>query len=114
MGIFKPRLTIGLLLGFASVLLPLLVYVSAYLALVKREPYYGGSNLRGIVFEFSHFDRDSRKLPVAQLQRIPPNGYRAKYLVPGQAVSAIFAPAHQVDRILRPSYWPRIKYRDGC
>jgi hypothetical protein len=103
----------SLKMGLASMLLLLVAYASTYLVLVEREPYFD-HNLRLISVALSQLDQDGKILPPEKRPPIPPNSYLAKYSIPGRAVTVFFAPVHAFDRLVRPSYWPPIKYRNHC
>jgi hypothetical protein len=111
MRIFKKPTARKLKLGFASLLLLLVAYASAYLALVERKPYVGGGNVRRLPAAVSFVEQ--RGQPISQ-KRLPlfVDGYSAAYALPWPAIATFFAPAHAIDRIVRPSFWP--KFRTFC
>lgn len=68
----------------ASLALFLVVYVVAYGALLESKQ-----------LQFNHFQNPL----MARAANYP------RYRIRSEAVTLIFWPAHQVDRLLRPTYW---------
>lgn len=88
------------------------VYSFAYLFLVYREPIHYGNVLmqfRLVVDESGNYVASGSK------PSRPPDGYCAVYCLEMEGwVSNLFAPAHWLDRKIRPEYWPHPKPWTGC
>lgn len=97
--------------AFSALLLILSIYVSAYLILVEREPYYG--NISNIGRALDAYLRRTGQAPQSTAP-IPPDSYLPKYAIAGRRIELFFAPAHELDRLVRPWYWPGSSRRHHC
>jgi hypothetical protein len=107
-------------IGVAALLIAASAYFSAYLVLVRRVPVnYGGNKLRQITLSVGAWraaqaSKEYLATPGApqliEYQQPPvddaPDSYRPAYRIEGSNVETFFSPAHWIDSILRPNFWP--------
>ena len=91
------------------VLVASVFYFLAYLALAQREPVYKSNKLRQMRLVMMN-DFGNRN-PIEVKPSDPPDGYLLKYRLRADWVTWMFAPAHRLDRLIRPQHWP-VSY--GC
>jgi hypothetical protein len=72
-----------------ALLVAVTMYFGLYLTFAERSPKYFGNRLRQI-----------------GATQEPPDTYFPSYSGAGDWAENFFAPAHWVDRCLRPGYWP--------
>ena len=87
-------------------------YLSAYLALVQREPVYYGNRLKQLALPIVGAGSTSQIAAAAVVD--PPDAYRVKYRLKHEWIGVVFAPAHWLDRTIRPGYWPEVDLRRVC